>query len=265
MSTGVGSTPPPRGRRLSRWRSGGRRPRSRCSRHGPPARQLASGFQQVVASQRRSLRGLQRPQASRRGLQNFRRALFRSATELHELPRARPTTVCAVPGVAVIVARGEGRTRFRELHCSAARRPRLSNAAPDSRTAAAARTRPGSPRCLSARAPRTSCRPRAGLASQTLIASTGRPWSGRKRVRVGCSDHWRPRDRRYQRLDAADSPVMERDSHQNDYYIDSYGNVAKRRQPPSLRKFKEEPLVPLGAFEPWPQLVTARCSSSTPC
>lgn len=40
---------------------------------------------------------------------------------------------------------------------------------------------------------------------------------------------------------------MDRDSHQNDYYIDSYGNVAKRRQPPSLRKFKEEPLVPIGA------------------
>ena len=31
-----------------------------------------------------------------------------------------------------------------------------------------------------------------------------------------------------------------------EYYVDQYGNVAKRRQPPSLRKFKEEPLVPLG-------------------
>ena len=51
---------------------------------------------------------------------------------------------------------------------------------------------------------------------------------------------------------------MDRDSHQNDYYIDSYGNVAKRRQPPSLRKFKEEPLVPLGAC-------SALASSATDC
>ena len=32
----------------------------------------------------------------------------------------------------------------------------------------------------------------------------------------------------------------------NDYYIDPYGNVARKRSPPSMQKFKEEPLVPLG-------------------